>query len=423
MPGHKGILNELDVTEVPGTDNLHSPTGAILESEKLCAKALGAKDAFFVVNGSTACNMSMLFLAGFGTRVLLGRGCHKSAINALALSGQETAPLFPNDEGIYTASSIEKALSETPCDAVFITSPSYRGAVSPVEEIAAICKKHGAMLIVDSAHGAHFVFSDRLPPIPSQADLWCISSHKTLAALTQTAVLLTGESFTQAPSNVQRILNVVQSTSPSYELMLSIERSILEPLDWEKHIDRIERVIERLDALEGIKVLGSRDKRLQDITRINISAAGMTGHRFGMELEARGVYPEMADAECITLITTPADKDEWYDKLISAIISLGLDEKDRTNVPSSSAIYSEYRGETVMNVRDALTGSTEYVDFADAEGRISAQAVGCYPPGTAILFPGERILPRSIRFLLHEEKSGADLFGLIDRKIAVVKES
>lgn len=422
MPGHKGMLNELDVTEVPGTDNLHSPAGAILESETLCAKALGGRDAFFVVNGSTACNMSMLFLAGFGKRVLLGRSCHKSAINAIALSGQETVPIFPNDDGIYTSESIEKALSETPCDAVFITSPSYRGTVSPIEEIASICKKHGAMLIVDSAHGAHFAFSDRLPPIPSQADLWCISSHKTLAALTQTAVLLTGESFTASRSSVQRILNVVQSTSPSYELMLSIEKSILDPLDWDKHIDRIEGVIERLEKLEGIKVLGSRDKNLQDITRLNISAAGLTGHKFGYELEQRGVYPEMADAECITLITAPSDKDEWYDMLIDAIESLGLDERNRISVLSSSSIYSEYMGETVMNVRDALTGSMEYVDFADAEGRVSAQAVGCYPPGSAILFPGERILPRAVRFLLHEEKCGADLFGLIDRKIAVVKE-
>ena len=422
MPGHKGMLDPLDVTEVPGTDNLHSPLEAILESERLCAEALGAKDAFFVVNGSTACNMAMLFSAGFGKCVLLGRDCHKSAVNAIALSGQETAPLFPNEDGIYTAEAVEAALNETPCSAVFITSPTYRGAVSPIGEISAVCRKHGAMLLVDSAHGAHFVFSDRLPPIPAEADMWCVSTHKTLEALTQTAILLTGNGSGLGRSEVQRILNVVQSTSPSYILMRSIERSVLEPMDWDGHIDRIERLIVRLDSISGIKLLGSRDKTKQDITRLNISAAGMTGHSFGRALEEHGVYPEMADAECVTLITSPADSDEWYERLISAIGSLGIQESDGARISSSSSIYSLYRGETVMSVRDALTGSIEYVDFSEAEGRVSAQAVGCYPPGTAILFPGERILPRSIRFLLYEEKNGADLFGLVGRKIAVVNE-
>ena len=422
MPGHKGMLDPLDVTEVPGTDNLHSPSEAILESEKLCANALGAKDAFFVVNGSTACNMAMLFSAGFGSRVLLGRDCHKSAINAIALSGQDTAPLFPNEDGVYTAEAVEAALKENHCDAVFITSPTYRGAVSPIADIAAVCKKYGAKLLVDSAHGAHFAFTDKLPPIPSQADMWCVSTHKTLEALTQTAVLLTGKDSDLTRSEVQRILNVVQSTSPSYILMRSIERSVLEPMDWDSHIERIGKLIERLDGIDGIKLLGSRDRSKQDITRLNISAAGITGHCFGKALEERGVYPEMADAECVTLITSPADKDEWYSRLVSSIESLGLNESSRSEMSSSTSIYSLYRGDTAMSVREALTGNIEYVDFAEAEGRVSAQAVGCYPPGTAILFPGERILPRSVRFLLHEEKNGADLFGLVGRRIAVVKE-
>ncbi|MBR3459861.1 MAG: aminotransferase class V-fold PLP-dependent enzyme [Clostridia bacterium] len=422
MPGHKGMLYPYDVTEVPGTDNLNSPTEAILESEQLCAKVLGAKNAFFVVNGSTACNLAMLFTVGCGKRVLLGRGCHKSAINAVALAGQEVFPLFPDEYGTYTAEAVDKALTENPCDAVFLTSPSYRGEASPIAEIAEVAHRHGALLLVDGAHGAHFAFSDQLPPVPKEADIWCVSSHKTLAALTQTAILLTGESCPYSRPTIQRMISVFQSTSPSYELMFSIERSVLEPLDWDSHINRIAAFEDRLRALRGVRVLGRADRHLHDITRVNISTPCMTGHMLGMELEKRGVYPEMADVECVTLITTPADKDEWYDRCINALEDMGLTENEKYVTPNTSSVYSQYRGDSVLSVREALTGNTSYVSFDEAAGRISAQTVGCYPPGTAILFPGEKILPEAIEFLLNEERSGAYLFGLVDRNIVVVDE-
>ena len=148
----------------------------------------------------------------------------------------------------------------------------------------------------------------------------------------------------------------------------------------------------------------------------------MTGHMLGMELEKRGVYPEMADVECVTLITTPADKDEWYDRCINALEDMGLTENEKYVTPNTSSVYSQYRGDSVLSVREALTGKTSNVSFDEAAGRISAQTVGCYPPGTAILFPGEKILPEAIEFLLNEERSGAYLFGLVDRNIVVVDE-
>ncbi len=419
MPGHKGALDPLDVTEVPGTDNLHSPSYAILESERRAAELLKAKDAFYLVNGSSVANLVMLSLLGSGKRVLLGRNCHKSAINGLAFASHEAYPLFPNENGVFSPHEIAQRLDETRCHAVFITSPTYRGYVSPIDEIAYECHKRGALLFVDCAHGAHLAFSDELPPVPTAADMWCVSSHKTLSAMTQTALLLTGESCPFPRNRIQRVLNMFQSTSPSYPLMLSIESSVLGHLNWDWQVRRIREVTERLRTIDGVKLFGADDP-MHDITRVNIGLEGVTGYELGRRLEAAGVYPEMDDLECVTLITTPADRDEWYERLIKVLASIPC-RRDVT-VYHTNVIKERICGETVMTVRDAVMGEQETVDLHDALGRVSAHAVGCYPPGIAILFPGERISERAIGLIDSEKFGGADIFGLDNGGVVVVRD-
>lgn len=417
MPGHKGKLSRLDVTELTPTDDLHRPSGAILESERLCAEAMGAANAFFSVNGSTACMLAMLELAGHGKRILLGRGCHKSAINGVALARQEVIYLFPDEDGVYSANSVDRALSENPCAAVFITSPTYRGAVSPIADIAQAAHRHGALLIVDSAHGAHFAYSDELPPVPKEADLWCVSSHKTLNALTQTALLLSGESCPFSENEVRGALCRYLSTSPSYELMLSIERAVLAPENWDKHVERIKRVRNILKGIRGISLIENDD---WDITRLNVRAAGTDGRSLARLLESRGIFPEMADGECVTLITTPADEDEWYLRLVSALESISAN----ANGASASVRLSPIpeNSEQAVPVYDAVFSPSEQVPLEYAAGRICAEACGAYPPGIAILFPGERISERSVSALLSEKESGAVLFGLDGGCVSVCME-
>ena len=419
MPGHKGKLSPYDVTEIAGTDNLHAPAGAILESERLCAKALCARDAFFSVNGSTAANLAMLYLAGRGARILLGHDCHKSVVNGLAIMGQETFPLFPESSGAYSAETVERELVETGCGAVLITSPTYRGVVSEIGAIADAAHRHGALLLVDAAHGAHFAFSDMLPPVPSKADLWCLSSHKTLKTLTQTALLLAGESCPFTAGEVQKAMNTFNSTSPSYELMLSIESAVLEPADWGAHAKRMIGISDRIKGINGICLIEPAGAD-RDITRINIAAAGMTGHALGRYLEARGIFCEMADGECVTLITSPEDPEEWYERLINALEALGLNEGYEAS--PRPVISRELMGRRALSVREAVMGNTELIRLEDAEGRICAGAVGCYPPGCALLFPGEEITGEAIARLLWERENGAVIFGLTDGLVPAVGE-
>ena len=418
MPGHKGFLSPFDVTELSCTDDLQRPSAAIMESEALCAKALSAREAFFLVNGSSAGILAMLFAVGSGKRILLGRNCHKSAINGIALADQEAIPLFPDRNGVYSAEAVDEALEEHPCDAVFLTSPTYRGCVSPINDIAEAAHRHGALLLVDSAHGAHFAFSKNLPPVPSAADMWCVSTHKTLFAMTQTAMLLMGESCPIPAWKVQKALNMFQSTSPSYEMMLSIERSVLEAGDWEKHTERMLAFRSRIKEIPGVTLLCEANNYERDVTRLNIALYGSTGYELGDLLEENNIYPEMADRECVTLITSPEDPDEWYERLFKALNEASSIFRNSEN----AFVYDEKPvfGEKACSVREAVTGNTETVPLEASVGRICSAAVGCYPPGTAVLFPGERINEEAVSRLISDLNAGAKLFGMTNGFIEVL---
>ncbi len=422
MPGHKGALCEYDVTEITGTDNLACPRGAILELENACAEAFGASSSLISVNGSTACNIAMLLAIGPERQILLGRGCHKSAISGAALAGHSTVPLFPDEYGVITPEAVAEALDKTPCGAVFITSPTYRGFACDIEGIAREAHRRDALLLVDAAHGAHFGMSPLLPPAPKDADLWCVSCHKTLNAMNQAAVLNVGRTGYFDKEAVRTCLGLVQTSSPSYPIMLSVEHSLNERGDWDAHARKMLGLAARIGQLPGISLMPSGTAYRTDPTRLNIRTAGLTGYELGAELEARGIYPEMSDMDCVTLITTPSDRPEWHERLYEALaaVSPRTDKGPGADASSSPRGLADYAGSPVFSVRDSVLCLKRMRELEKAAGCVAACAVGVYPPGTAVLFPGERITRGAVELLLRERDAGAELFGVTDGKIPIV---
>ena len=227
MPGHKGkspaaefsTAAALDYTEIDPTGNLYTGEGPIAAAEALAARDWGAAQAFFLTGGSTQGVLAGLSLcAEPGSTVLLDRNAHRAFYSAMALL--DLTPVYLDKP---TAEQVSAALSEhESIRTVCITSPTYYGVIADVEKIAAACRAHGARLLVDEAHGAHFPFVGRGPCAAGRGASVSISSaHKTLPALGSTALLFTDGSF--SPAAVREKTALFGTSSPSYLLMASID--------------------------------------------------------------------------------------------------------------------------------------------------------------------------------------------------------
>ncbi|NTU77585.1 MAG: aminotransferase class V-fold PLP-dependent enzyme, partial [Alphaproteobacteria bacterium] len=241
MPGHKGRglagfwreeLPLWDVTELTNTDNLHMPRGAIAVAETSMAQAYGAKASFFVVNGGTNAVQAMILALDDTDKLLLARDCHRSAVNGAALRGIETCYISPRyDEkrgllGMVTPEDLDQALTQTGATAALITTPNMYGFCADAAGLAEAAHRHGALLLVDGAHGAHYPFSDALPrALSGYADVFVHSQHKTMDALTQAASLHLCECRIK-PEQLRRALAMTETTSPSYVLMASLDWSV-----------------------------------------------------------------------------------------------------------------------------------------------------------------------------------------------------
>lgn len=440
MPGHKGFIDPHDITELSFSDNLHAPTGAIKELEAHCARTYSADGAFLLVNGST-CGVTGFHIAlksrvsNRPPRVVLGRDAHRSSVFACALSGAHVLGVDVDGylkPGVIRAQDIEEAIDKENrnskarllIDAICITSPNYYGMCADIEAISRLSKKYNALLFVDCAHGAHFPFSERLPDTPSEyADAFVVSTHKTLCALNQTALLLTNGNALK-PEAYRNALSMVQTTSPSYPLMLSVERAIQTASDeWERHITRILGVRERLID-NGMNILNANDMRHMDVSRLCISSHGLAKDGFELyrKLECHGIYAEMADMYYVVLITTPADEDIWYDRLIKALNEIRASFNGEKHDESGIFNILPRQDSGFVDVRRAMLESdTEHVPLERAVGRIAASAMGIYPPGSSFVLPGECISEAVVDTMRKAERIGASLFGVFNDNCVCVR--
>ncbi|MDD4074910.1 MAG: aminotransferase class V-fold PLP-dependent enzyme [Eubacteriales bacterium] len=422
MPGHKGrgipmyeSLSGWDVTELPATDDLHAPTGPIRKTQSAYAKAYGARDCFLLVNGSTAGVQAMLLSQGQNKRVLMARDCHRSAVSGLALAGHAAEFIYPELDGMITPQAVEEALARRPADAVFITSPNYRGRCADVKGVAKAAHGHGALLLVDAAHGAHFPFANELPSLcPQDVDMFCVSAHKTLNAFTQTALLFTGRGCPIDAQRIQSVLSMLQSSSPSYPLMTSLDWALHTAKDWDTHVERMRVFQKRLSAANGVTVQTERADAARgvfavDPTRlvIDVHMRGITGYAAYRDLYDKGVVAEAADMDHVIFITVPHDPQDWYDRLYEAVCTLPYGDR---RAPSPPKRYA--RQPAVVSIRDAMLGDVDYVPLSQAAGRVAACAAGPYPPGVALFMPGERILQEYVDDLASCLQAGGAVFGL-----------
>ena len=245
VPGHKkgmGMDNKfknfvgnnvlsIDVTVFKLVDSLHHPEGPIKKAQELAADAYGADRAFFSINGTSGAIQAMILsVVSHGDKIIIPRNVHKSVTAGIILSGAVPVYIQPEVDrkvGLalgVTPETVEEALKNNPdAKAVLIINPTYYGVAADIKRIADIVHSYDIPLIVDEAHGAHLGFNNRLPmsAISAGADMSGQNTHK-IGSLTQSSLLQVMEKRVDV-NKVQQVMNLLQTTSPSYILMASLD--------------------------------------------------------------------------------------------------------------------------------------------------------------------------------------------------------
>ena len=430
MPGHKrrtgpvpGLPYAWDLTEIDGADDLHGAQGILAEAMARTAALCGARRSWYLVNGSTVGLLAGIrALAPRGSTVLAARNCHKAVYHAVELGGLAVRWLVPPLEpsfGVYGSISparVAAALRDCPQAAcVVLTSPTFDGVLSDIASIAEVCHAAGKPLLVDEAHGAHLLplalpHGWRGGAVAAGADLVVQSAHKTLPSLTQTALLHLAGPLAD-PDEVERQLDVFETSSPSYPLMASLDgctgwlaaEGPAAFARWRARLSRFDAAAADLRAVRLLSRGGALPAAFWGYDDSKIEAdIGAPGAAF---LRQRGFEPEMVCGNVVLALTSPCDADDTLDRYAAALrdydallcrsgAGAGPVPSCRTAVPPLPA-----PGPARCTIADALDRRPA-VDLpaAQAAGRVAAEYVWAYPPGVPLLAPGEEITPAFLEF-------------------------
>ena len=433
MPGHKRRLLSMedayrfDLTEIDGFDNLHDAKELLWEEQQRVARLYGADESHFMVNGSTGGLLSAI--AGVcrrGDRVLVARNCHKSVYHALELNGLRPVYLWPeidSELGIYQAlgrEQVESVLNAYPdVRAVIFTSPTYEGLFSDVQGICEAAHVRGIPCIVDEAHGSHLRWMGFKDALSSGADVVIQSLHKTMPALTQTALLHIQGNLVSKP-RIRKMLATYQTSSPAYVLMGSMSLC----MEWleaegekafEAYGQMEARYRKRLKGLKYLYLYTPEDICDWGKWVIGTSRSKMNGRQLYDCLRDRFLLQmEMVSDEYVLAMTTVGDAEEGFERLAQALETIDAEmeaselcEGERKNcVP-----FKLCAPERAMEIDEAVECAQERRLLEKAEGLVVGDYIYLYPPGIPLMVPGEVIGKDQIKQIQYYESQGLDVHG------------
>lgn len=432
IPGHKmgkaappawrSFLGEqalsIDMTEAPGLDDLHAPEGVIAEAQALAAEAFGADRSFFLVGGTTA-GLHALILSACrpGQAIAVPRHAHRSILGAMVLAGVRphwVRVAFDPELGVATnqePASLQAALAGA--SAAVLVHPTYYGVASRLESEIAAIHQASIPVLVDSAHGSHLGLHPALPPsaLSLGADGVVQSLHKTGGSLTQSSICHLGQGSLLSESRLREMLRLVQSTSPSYLLMASLDLARRElalngQANWERAVELALTARRRLEAIPGVRVHPTDDPTK---LLIGVKGRGITGFQAAEHLwSSAGVAVEASGLTYLLAVLTPGDTPESIDTLVGAVASLPVGDHPPMLPPEPPW------PEVVLSPREAYLGRKESVPLTEAVGRIAAELVAPYPPGIPVVAPGERLTAEVVHYLRQAAEAGYHLQGPAD---------
>ena len=450
VPGHKnGLLSNLpsgmkkameyDFTELHGLDDYHHPEEAIKEAEGLLAQVYGTQKSFFLVNGSTVGNLAMIYATcHFGEQILVQRNAHKSIFHAIELVGVEPIFISPEwDTRTKTATFVSLALIQEALEkyplvkVVVLTYPNYYGVVSSeLEEVIALCHSKNIPVLVDEAHGAHFRAHKGFPKsaLAYGADVVVQSAHKTLPALTMGSFLHIQSTLIDV-NKVNKYLRMLQSSSPSYLLLASLDdaRSYVErysEMDYKQFTYKRKLFIEALETIGLLEVI-----QVDDPLKLLIRVGNYSGFQVQKALEAQNIFVELADTYQVLLILPLLKAEQEYGFAnVRKRLKSAVDELRELTPNSPEDICPSGRNSlsTLEMSIEVLNGKQgEWIPYVRSIGRIAKGMIIPYPPGIPLIVAGEKITIAMLTELEEWIEKGALFQGehrLEEKLIYVVEE-
>lgn len=456
VPGHKkgqGMWSEfknfvgtnvlsMDVTVFKQVDSLHKPTGAIKAAQELAADAYNTDYTFFSIHGTSGAIQAMIMsVVGPGDKIIIPRNVHKSVTAGIILSGASPVYMQPEiDHAVgvalnVTPETVESVLEENPdAKAVLIVNPTYYGVATDIEEIVKIVHNHNIPLIVDEAHGPHLHFNKKLPisAVDAGADICSQSTHKIIGSMTQSSLLHVRKGLVDV-NRVKTVLSLLQTTSPSYILLASLDAARKQMVAEGKEL--LDKTIELADyarssinSIEGYycfgeEVLSKKGAYAFDPTKITITCKdlGLSGYELERILADKYfIQPEMSDLYNVLCVFSLGDTKENIDKLLKALKEISdvqccslrrkIEIIDVPDIP-----------EQVLTPRDAFNSMTVSIPLSDSMGQISAEFLMAYPPGIPILCPGEMITKNIIDYVKELKEANLYVQGTEDPDVNYIK--
>ena len=440
MPGHKrngefiDLNSALDITEISQADNLCAPNGIIKAAQDNTARLFEVYKTFYLTNGATSGILASIYATlKEKDKVILARNCHKSVYNGSVLRKLKTLTVEPeidpqtNAYGQVSPEKIETALKRFSAKAVVITSPTYEGVVSDVKAISEICHKYNCILIVDEAHGAHLGFNSYFPKSARRlgADIVIESCHKTLPCLTSTALLHVCNKNIDL-KKVSAALNLLGTSSPSYPMLCSIDE-MTELLDKKGdelfgiYAKRLEGFYTKAKMLKFLKLYEGND--FFDKGKLVILCQNTNINGFELKnllLKEYKIECEMAMPTYVLAMTSIADTEEGFDRLLKALFDIDQSLEEKVNKTFPTPKSSKKKTE----IYKALEKSSTAIEITKSMGKVSGEYIFAYPPGSPVILPGEIIEKENIDYLLGILDLGGEVYsssGAFPQKRDIIK--
>jgi lysine decarboxylase len=432
IPGHKQKASRLDAglgsvvdSDTPlygGLDEIKLTNQTLKKAEKLAAELWGADFARFSTGGSTHANQAIVLALGSpGDKVAVSRTAHRSILSALVLAGLEPVWMSPDiDEatGVPVGIGIqelEKALLENPI-AVLLTEPGYLGTISDLPTLIAAAHKKSIPVILDAAWGGHFGFHQELPKHAFQlgADALITSVHKALPGYSASALLLAQGRYLNL-DRIEQSFETTHTTSPAGAPLASIDgvRALLQNRGEElnsallSNVARFKETVQAEFALPIFLYPSDFPAGRFDPSKIvlRVQQFGASGVEIERDLQDAGIRVEMADRDTIVFLATLSDSTSDFETLADVLIPI-LKKRQEQRRESATALSWSVVPIRGISMREAYFAKTEMVDARKAEGRISADLIAPYPPGVAVVAPGEILTAQILDGLKSSKDAG-----------------